>query len=148
MDYLKTAKHESKAAHRSLGLLITKVAQTSVETGRYDNIPFHERLCEYCNAIKTQGNCLLECFLPNDIRHTLLEKIREVFSDFDNFVMSEKLSVFLSDTRFCFTSAKICNLILSRSRKIIIPKRLIVLTFLTKCMQYYVRNTKTYRVQN
>ena len=73
------------------------VAPIRVETGRYENIPFHERLCEHCNVVETEAHCLLECYLYNDIRRELLEKAREVFSDFDNFVMSEKLSVILSN---------------------------------------------------
>ena len=105
-----------KSYRSSLAKFRCGVAPIRVETGRYENIPFDERLCDNCNVVETEAHCLLECYLYDDIRHELLEQAREVFSDFDNFLMSEKLSVILSDTRLCFTSAKICNLILSRRK--------------------------------
>ncbi len=69
---------------------VTKVRISShklpVESGRYNNIPFDQRICKHrnLNVVGNEQHYLMQCSYPifNKIRYSFLEKLHQVNSSF------------------------------------------------------------------
>ncbi|KAK6181789.1 hypothetical protein SNE40_009574 [Patella caerulea] len=111
------------SSHRSaLAKFRCGVAPLRLETGRYEGIPFENRLCFYCNdKVENEEHCLLECELYINFRNVLLSYIQVVCPNFASFNNSDKMSFILSSDEVVKLSAKTCHDILKRRRQTLYP---------------------------
>lgn len=92
------------------------VAPLRIETGRYENIAFEDRKCNYCDNIETETHVLFECQLYEDIRQDLFSKANNIDSNFSNLSKNNKLIFLFSNKDMIRASAKTCfNILQKRS---------------------------------
>ena len=73
-DSLNTSNYVIKCQNRSnrraLALFRCGCAPIALETGRYQNVPYEERLCTICNSgnIEDEFHCFMSCSAYNDLK--------------------------------------------------------------------------------
>ena len=89
---------------------ITKLRLSShmlkIETGRYTNIPRHERKCEFCtkNDIEDEFHFVLICPLYNDLRYVYIHKyyhVRPSVQKLISLLNNENQKVLLKLALYC-----------------------------------------------
>ena len=99
------------------------VAPLRLETGRYENVPLHERFCFNCdNCIESESHVLFECPLYESIRKELISKCKEIFPDFEQFPMENKVRIALANDVIIKYSAKTCYNILKQRKTLLYCK--------------------------
>ncbi len=105
--YCKTImplKHRSAFAKFRCG-----VAPLRIETGRYENLDVHDRVCPFCdNEIENETHVILECSIYNDVRTPLLEKACQFDNNFNSLTLSEKMKFLFSNQNMIRICAKTC----------------------------------------
>ena len=78
-DCISTEQYIEQNMSRKYRQMLAKLRSGSlpirVETGRYDNTPLEDRICNCCSAnqIEDEVHILLQCDLYNDLRYKLLK---------------------------------------------------------------------------
>ena len=69
------------------------VLPLEIETGRYSNVKYDERLCKLCNKgkVENEEHFLLECELYEDLRSNVMQQALELDNDFSNLNNRNKL---------------------------------------------------------
>jgi hypothetical protein len=107
----------SKQQRSALAKFRCGVAPLRLETGRYEHLPVHERLCFNCNdCVEDELHVLIVCPLYDSIRGNLFNVANEVNADFSALTDSEKLCFTLSHKDLLKASAKTCLDILNLRR--------------------------------
>ena len=111
--YILVKSHRSAIAKFRCG-----VAPIRLETGRYEQLAPHERLCPLCqtNSIESEEHVILECNIYDDIRHNLFHHAVQLNPAFMSLSNEEKLCFILANPDMSNFSAKACHLILARRR--------------------------------
>ena len=73
-EMLLPLKHRSAFANFRCG-----VAPIRIQTGRYENLVFEERICPFCSNIEDEMHVILDCSVYNDLRITLLDKASDMY---------------------------------------------------------------------
>ena len=89
-DYVKynmSRKHRSLFSQFRFGIL-----PLFVETGRFNNTPLTERICEFCNrnSIEDEFHFLIECDNYNEFRSTLFREVSCIIDNFNNLNEADK----------------------------------------------------------
>jgi len=94
------------------------VAPIRIETGRYENIPAEDRLCNVCknNVIEDEPHVILNCPFYDDLRYELLHEAQSKYSRFNQLPDEEQFSMLLCDVNLSKVCAKTCFTILKRRR--------------------------------
>jgi hypothetical protein len=98
------------------------VAPIRLETGRYEGLQEHERLCPFCkDCVESEIHTLLQCTAYIDLHGLLFESICKIIPDFMSYSDVAKLEIILAsnDEKVIKTCAKICQSILSRRRQLL-----------------------------
>ena len=91
------------------------VAPIRLETGRYEGLPVHERVCRFCQIdVEDEMHVLLNCDIYDSIRSELLGKAVKVKYNFNLLSDEQKLTFLFSNHEMIRASAKACWLILQR----------------------------------
>jgi hypothetical protein len=90
-------------------------APLRIETGRYERLPVNERLCPFCNdKVESEFHTVMECFMYEDIRVDLFEKVSVKNPHFHTMTTMEKFIFIFSNTSCVRYIAKTCFDILKR----------------------------------
>ena len=78
----------------------TSAHRLEVETGRYNNIPYDQRQCEFCppdqnNNIGTETHFLLDCTTFSDERRCLFSRMSLIMPNFQSMSKENKVSTLL-----------------------------------------------------
>ena len=65
--------------------LRTGTLPLAIETGRYNNLPLEERICEHCQIhIEDEVHFAIDCPLYDDIRYAMLQVLETEYEDFNS----------------------------------------------------------------
>ena len=94
-------RYLSRSSRSIFSQFRTGILPLRIETGRYNNLPLHERLCVYCqeNEIEDEFHFLLECPLYTDMRQELLNQCNQIVSNFQDSSKDCKLKLILGNER-------------------------------------------------
>ena len=111
--YCKTimpTSHHSAFAKFSCG-----VAPLRLETGRYEGLPVHERICTFCQTnVENELHVIIKDETYETIRESLFQKARVLYPDFNILTDEEKKIFLFSNQSMIRECAKTCWLILQR----------------------------------
>ena len=91
-------------------------APLQVEVGRFNNIPYDERLCTLCkqNDVENEMHILLHCDFYKDIQDDLNEYCTSLDNMFTTFNDIDRFSYIMSNENVVFKAARACYQILQR----------------------------------
>lgn len=91
------------------------VAPLRLETGRYEGLPVHERICPFCRTdVENELHIIIKCETYETIRESLFHKACVVYPDFNVLTDEEKMIFLFSNQLMIRECAKTCWLILQR----------------------------------
>ena len=93
------------------------VAPLRIETGRYENLPLHDRKCPFClDEVETEIHVLLSCPMYACYRGQLFEKASSVCDNFATLCDNDKVIFMFTHPELIRILAKTCfNILKSRN---------------------------------
>ena len=87
----------------------------ALETGRYQNVPYEERLCIICNLgnIEDEFHCFMSCSAYNYLRSQLFNVISNLDPIFSTLSLHQQLLYLMSSDSLCCPIASFANQILT-----------------------------------
>ncbi len=105
---------------RALALFRCGVAPLRVETGRYVNLPWNERVCFNCSdSVEDECHVLFHCPLYNDFTNVLLRKCADLCDNFTSLCDTAKFTFILSSPELFYMCAKTCKLVTTAKKYLI-----------------------------
>ena len=110
-----------KCNRRALALFRSGCAPIGIETGRYNNTPLHDRMCNLCNMnyIEDEFHCFIICPTYNDIRSLFLIDMFKCNPSFTNLSHNDKFNFVMSDGNHCCRVAKFANQIFTLRQSVL-----------------------------
>ena len=109
---------------QSFASLRCGTAPLRVETGRYENKPVHERLCELCGSglIEDELHFLTKCTAFTEERQQLYNSVSPFIVDFNQMTDIDKSGILMSNANICKITARACHEMLTKRRSILYSK--------------------------
>ena len=78
----------------------------AVETGRYNDTPLEERLCEFCNSgcLEDEYHFLFSCYHYREHRSNLMSKVTDICDDFYFLSKEDKFKTLMNTDCIKFTA--------------------------------------------
>ena len=109
---------------QSFASLRCGTAPLRVETGRYENKPVNERLCELCDSgqIEDEIHFMTKCTAFTEERQQLYNNVSPYIVDFNQKSDTDRFLILMGNANICKITARACHEMLTKRRSILYSK--------------------------
>ncbi len=96
---------------KCFSMLRCGTAPLRIETGRYERLPFEQRVCEVCDSdnVEDEMHFLISCNAFTKERTKLFTHVSQFVGHFNELSLEDKFIALMSDANICTFTAKACH---------------------------------------